>query len=173
MIEEGCDAGIIAGHIADESIIARSLGSIRRCLVAAPAYLHGRPPATRPEQIKDWAWLALSSASFGGAKEVTLFSMKGEESFSIAPIMISEGVTSLREATRMGTGIAVLPLWLIEEDLLSGRLIRILPKWWAQELSTHIVYPVQRRLPQRVRTFIDFAVEYMTPVLRPATKASK
>lgn len=173
MIEEGCDAGIIAGHIADESIIARSLGPIRRCPVAAPAYLHGRHPVTRPEQIKDWAWLALSSASFGGAKEVTLFSTKGEESISISPIMISEGVTSLREVVRMGTGIAVIPLWLIEEDLLSGRLIHILPKWWAKELPVHIVYPVQRRLPQRVRTFIDFAVEYMTPVLRPAAKTSK
>jgi DNA-binding transcriptional LysR family regulator len=64
----------------------------------------------------------------------------------------------VREAVRLGTGIAVLPLWLIEEDLLSGRLIRI--------------YPVQRRLSQCVRTFIDFAVEYMTPVLRPATKSS-
>jgi DNA-binding transcriptional LysR family regulator len=73
----------------------------------------------------------------------------------------------------MGTGIAVLPLWLIEVDLLSGRLIRILPKWWTRELPAHIVYPVERRLPQRVRTFIDFAVEYMTPVLRPATMASK
>jgi DNA-binding transcriptional LysR family regulator len=173
MIEEGCDAGIIAGRIADESIIARSLGPIRRCPVAAPAYLHGRHPVTRPEQIKDWAWLALSSASFDGAKEVTLFSTKGEERFSISPIMISEGVTSLREAVRMGTGIAVLPFWLIEEDLLSGRLIRILPKWRARELPAHIVYPVQRRLPQRVRAFIDFAVEYMTPVLGPATKSSK
>ena len=79
----------------------------------------------------------------------------------------------MREAVRLGTGIAVLPLWLIEEDLLSGRLIRILPKWWARELPTQIVFPVDRRLPQRVRTFIDFAVEYMPPVLRPATKSSK
>jgi len=65
----------------------------------------------------------------------------------------------VREAVRLGTGIAVLPPWLIEEDLLSGRLIRI--------------YPVQRRLTQRVRTFIDFVVEYMPPVLRPTTKSSK
>ena len=170
MIEEGCDAGIIAGRMVDESIIARSLGPIRRCPVAAPAYLHGRQSATRPEQIKNWAWLALASASFGGAKEVTLYSTKGEERFAISPIMISEGVTSLREAVRMGVGVAVLPFWLIEEDLLSGRLIRILPKWWAKELEAHIVYPVERRLPQRVRTFIDFAVEYMTSVLRPSTK---
>ena len=79
----------------------------------------------------------------------------------------------MREAVRLGTGIAVLPLWLIEEDLLSGRLIRILPKRWARELPVRIVYPEQRRLSQRVRTFIDFVVEYMPPVLRPATKSSK
>lgn len=168
MLEEGCDAGIIAGRVTDESIVARQLGPIQRYPVAAPSYLHERAPLTRPAQLEKCKWLALSGESFGGAREVTLISAKGDARFSIAPILVSEGVTSLREAVRMGLGVAVLPLWLIEEDLLSGRLVRVLPKWWAEELVAHIVYPVDRHLPQRVRSFIDFAVEYMMPVLKPA-----
>ena len=81
--------------------------------------------------------------------------------------MISEGVTSLREAMLTGLGITVLPEWLIEGDLVSGRLVRVLPKWRARELPVHVVYPAQRRLPLRVRTFIDFAVNHMTTVLNP------
>ena len=80
--------------------------------------------------------------------------------------MVSEGVTSMREAARMGLGVAVLPEWLIEEDIVSGRLVRVLPKWQARELPAHLVYPVQRRLPLRVRTFIDFAANYMVTVLK-------
>jgi DNA-binding transcriptional LysR family regulator len=55
---------------------------------------------------------------------------------------------------------------LVEDDLLSGRLMRVLPKWQARELPVHVVYPAQRRLPLRVRSFIDFAIEYMSTVLK-------
>jgi DNA-binding transcriptional LysR family regulator len=75
--------------------------------------------------------------------------------------------TSPREAIRMGLGVAVLPEWLIEDDLVSGRLVRVLPKWQARELPAHVVYPAQRRLPLRVGTSIDFAVNYMSTVLKP------
>ncbi|XHR28653.1 MAG: LysR family transcriptional regulator [Chthoniobacteraceae bacterium] len=167
MIEEGCDAGIIAGTLADESVIARPLGHIRRYPVASPAYLRGREKVSAPEEIRAWAWLALSSSQFGGSKEVTLYANGQERSFPIQPVMISEGVTSLREAARMGLGIAILPDWLIEEDLVAARLVRVLPQWWAQDLPAHLVYPVQCRLPQRVRTFIHFAADYMKTVLKP------
>jgi DNA-binding transcriptional LysR family regulator len=168
MLEEGCDAGILAGRVTDESIVARQLGPIQRYPVAAPSYLHGHKLLTRPEQLEACTWLALSGENFGGAREVRLISAQGDARFPITPILVTEGVTSLREAVRMGLGVAVLPLWLIEEDLLSGRLVRVLPRWWAEKLIAHIVYPADRHLPQRVRSFIDFAAEYMTPVLRPA-----
>jgi DNA-binding transcriptional LysR family regulator len=167
MIEEGCDAGIIAGVLADESVVARSLGAITRYPVAAPAYLEHRKAPAKPADLGAWAWLALASSQFGGAKTVTLRSDAAEQSFAIDPVMVSEGVTSLREAARIGLGIAILPEWLIEEDLVAGRLVRVLPTWEAPALPAHLVYPVQRRLPLRVRRFIDFAASYMTTVLKP------
>jgi DNA-binding transcriptional LysR family regulator len=109
----------------------------------------------------------LSNLQFGGSNSVDLYSAQDEQRLEIKPVMISEGVTSLREAIRMGLGIAVLPEWLMEDDLVSGRLVRVLPKWQARELPAHIVYAAQRRLPLRVRTFIDFAVNYMNTVLKP------
>jgi DNA-binding transcriptional LysR family regulator len=167
MIEEGCDAGIIAGNLTDDSVIARSLGRIERYPVVAPAFLSERKAPKNPADIQEWPWLSLSNAQFGGAKLVELHSAQGLKTFRIEPVMVSEGVTSLREAARMGLGVAVLPQWLIEEDIHSGRLVRVLPKWQAKALPAHVVYPGQRRLPLRVRVFIDFAVHYMTTVLKP------
>jgi len=94
------------------------------------------------------------------------------QSGSIHPIHRGQlwGVTSLREAILTGLGITVLPEWLIEGDLVSGRLVRVLPKWKARELPVHVVYPAQRRLPLRVRTFIDFAVDYMSTALKPGKR---
>jgi DNA-binding transcriptional LysR family regulator len=81
-------------------------------------------------------------------------------------VLISEGVTSIREAVRAGLGVAVLPDWLIQEDLLSGRLVRVLPQWKAKDLPIHVVYAGQRLLPARVSAFIDFVVNYMTNELK-------
>jgi DNA-binding transcriptional LysR family regulator len=74
-------------------------------------------------------------------------------------------MTSVFEAVRAGLGVAVLPDWMIREDLLSGRLERVLPQWTAKDLPVHVVYAGARLLPTRVRTFIDFAVSYLTKEL--------
>jgi DNA-binding transcriptional LysR family regulator len=156
----------VAGDITDDSVIARPAGAIMRYLAASPALVKARPPVTEPANLKSWPWLVLSGARFGVSDKVTLSSpKKTDQTIPMKPVLVSEGVTSLREAARAGLGIAVLPDWLIHEDILSGRLIRVLPQWNAKELPCHVVYQGHRILPVRVRTFIDFAVAYMTTEL--------
>jgi DNA-binding transcriptional LysR family regulator len=168
MIEEGCDAGIIVGNLTDDTVVARSAGQIRRFPVVAPSFLSQQRKAPKsPADIQPWPWLTLSNPQFGVSNSVDLYSAQGEQRLEVRPVMISEGVTSLREAILTGLGITVLPEWLVEGDLVSGRLVRVLPKWRARELPVHVVYPAQRRLPLRVRTFIDFAVNYISTVLKP------
>ena len=165
MLEEGRDVGIVAGHLTDDTVIARSVGEIKRSLCASPELLRIQGVPATPQDLQQWPWLGLSNAQFGGDK-VTLFSAEQRrQTLDIKPVLRSEGVTSLREAGRMGLGISVLPDWLIGEDLASGRLVRVLCNWLPVSLPAHIVYPVQRRLPQRVRTFIEFATAYMKAVL--------
>jgi DNA-binding transcriptional LysR family regulator len=167
MLEEGCDVGIIAGVITDDTVVAQSIGAIKRYLVASPALLNTYKVVSKPIELQPWPWLTLSGAQFIGGRTVTLYSSEQKkQKLTITPVLTSEGVTSLREAARMGLGIAVLPEWLIAEDIVSKRLIRVLPKWRAEDLPAHIVYPVQRHLPLRVHTFIDYATDYMRTVLK-------
>ncbi len=103
---------------------------------------------------------------FWSAKEVKPFAHnRDEQTLHISPMLTSEGVTSIREAVRAGLGLAVLPDWLIREDLRSRRLVRGLKQWNANDLPVHVVYLGHRLLPARVRAFIDFAVSYMTKEL--------
>jgi DNA-binding transcriptional LysR family regulator len=167
MIEEGCDVGIIAGDLADQSVVARPLGLMTRCLAASPAFVKSRKAIRTPQDLQSWPWMVLSGAQFGATKEVRLRCPDQEEQvLHVVPVMTAEGVGSLREAARMGLGVAVMPDWLIEEDIVSGRLVRVLPQWQAQHLPAHIVYPAPRRLPARVRSFIDFAAAYMATLLK-------
>jgi len=168
MIQEGCDVGILPGKITDESVIARPAGLISLHLAASPALVKSRPKVKNLSDLKTWPWIAISGSQFWSAKEITLWSDAGaEENLPISPVLISEGVTSTREAVRAGLGVAVLPDWLIQNDLLSGRLVRVLPRWRAKDLPISVVYFRQRLLPARVSAFIDFAVRYMTNELKP------
>lgn len=166
MIREGCDVGILPGTITDESVVARPAGMIGLHLAAAPSLVDGRPAVKKPSDLKAWPWVALAGTQFWSAKEIKLFGRNGnEQALRISPILISEGVTSIREAVRDGLGVAVLPDWLIREDLLAGKLVRVLPGWRARDLPIHVVYAGQRLLPARVRAFIDFAIGYMSKEL--------
>lgn len=166
MIREGCDVGIQPGKITDESVVARPAGMITLHLAAAPSLLGDLPPPEKPADVRAWPWIGLAGRQFWSAKEIHLTSLQGaEEVIAISPILVCEGVTSIWEAVRSGLGVAVLPDWMIEEDLISGRLVRVLPEWKARDLPIHVVYAAQRLLPLRVSAFIDYAVEYMTKEL--------
>jgi DNA-binding transcriptional LysR family regulator len=170
MIQEGCDVGILPGKITDESVVARPAGKITLYLAAAPSLIKSRPAVKKLGDLKSWPWIAIAGPQFWSAKEITLFAKnRAEQTLRISPVLISEGVTSIREAVRAGLGLALLPDWLIREDLLTGQLVRVLPRWNARKLPVHIVYAGHRLLPTRVRAFIDFALSYMTKELGGST----
>jgi DNA-binding transcriptional LysR family regulator len=159
MIQEGCDVGILPGKITDESVIARPAGVIRLHLAAAPALVKSRPAVKSLANLKSWPWISLAGSQFWNAREITLFSRDGQEqTLRISPVLISEGVTSIREAVRDGLGVALLPDWLIKDELASGDLVHVLPGGKAKDLPIHVVYAGQRVLSIRVSAFIDFAV---------------
>ena len=80
-------------------------------------------------------------------------------------MLISEGVTSIREAVRAGLGLAVLPDWLTRGGLFPDDSCSSCRSGTRKDLPVHVVYGGHRLLPARVRAFIDFAVSYMTKEL--------
>lgn len=162
MIQEGCDVGILPGKITDESVIARPAGAMTLHLAASSALVKSRPAVKDLADLKSWPWISVAGSQFWSAREITLFGRDGSgQTLRISPVLIAEGVTSVREAVRDGLGVALLPDWLIKDELDSGDLVQVLPKWKAKDLPIHVVYAGQRVLPTRVSAFIDFAVRYL------------
>lgn len=169
MIREGCDVGVVPGKITDESVIARPAGLIDLEIVAAPSLVAGRAKVKKPADLNTWPWIGLAGSHFWNASEIPLFGRGGAEHvLRISPVLVSEGVTSMREAARTGLGISIQPEWLVSEDLDEGRLVRVLPSWRPKQLPVQVVYAGHRLLPTRARAFVDFAVEFMKKELGSA-----
>lgn len=167
LIGEGFDAGVVVGDLTDDAVVALPAGNVERCPVASPALLKAKSPPRTPAELAELPWLSLAEPQFGGARKVVLESQgKPPVQLDIAPVLVSEGAFSLAEAARIGLGAAVLPDWLIADDLASGTLVRLLPRWRAQPLPIHVIYLSHRKLPARVRSFVDFALGYLSRELR-------
>ncbi|HKJ88320.1 MAG TPA: LysR substrate-binding domain-containing protein, partial [Gammaproteobacteria bacterium] len=66
---------------------------------------------------------------------------------------------ALRTAAVAGLGVALLPTFIVGDDLRAGRLRTLLSGYRTRELSIYVVYPERRHLPSKVRAFVDFLAE--------------
>jgi DNA-binding transcriptional LysR family regulator len=169
LVEERFDLGLRAGVLADSTLIARNLGTIKWFLVASPGYLKKRGRPRLPEDLKkhdcllfgptghNTAELRLHNASSGSAD--------GEQSKQLTvPARIMTGDTGVLHAAAVaGLGIAVLPAFQCVADLRSRKLERVLTDWGPAATPMHIVYPSIRHVSPKVTSFVEHLQQRMTP----------
>jgi len=159
LVAEGFDLALRAGSLEDSSLIARRLGDSRLLLCAAPSYLerHGSPQ--NPKELQEHSCLAYpgsdgrSTLQFSSSNNLSQVEIKGR--------LVANSMDTLREATIAGLGIAALPSSLCHESLKSGELAEIMPEWQLPAGGIYAVYPSQRHLTLKVRSFIDFISEHL------------
>lgn len=143
---------------APASLISRTLTSVQEVVVASPAYLarHGTPHV--PTDLAKHELIALADGArvweFDIGDALRRINVNG--SFS------ASSYSTMRVATQSGMGIALLPQPLVEEDIANGTLLPLLTqhKINGGQHEISIVYPSRNYLTTRVRSFIDFTVDY-------------
>jgi len=66
----------------------------------------------------------------------------------------ANNAAAVRAMVLAGAGVAVLPDYLAEEDIRSGRLVVLLAQYRLPQGGIHAVYP-GKQPPAKVRSFID------------------
>lgn len=159
LVEEGFDVGIMpARDMRSASIVSRRLTNSCMMVCATPKYLatHGTP--THPEHLAGHACLSLPSASW--ADENLFAGPEGAIRIRPTKVIVANNVEMLRQLALLDMGIAVLPRYLVNDDLKEGLLVPLLGSYRLPEVEFSIVYPSRRHLPVKVRTFVDHLVEH-------------
>lgn len=73
---------------------------------------------------------------------------------------VSNNGNCLRVAASQGIGIVLQSLSLLQENIDNGSLIKILEDDQPKARPIHMLYPVKKKLPLKVRLFIDFISTY-------------
>lgn len=157
LVEGGFDVAIRGGTLPDSALIARKLAPLHSVLCAAPDYIaeHGHP--SEPADLLNHNCIHYSYSS--GAAGWTLLGPNEPVTVRTSGNYQVNNSEALREVLIGKCGIGRLPTFVAGPDILSGRLIRVLPQFRMSSQSLYSVFPERRHMPAKVRVFLDFAVE--------------
>jgi DNA-binding transcriptional LysR family regulator len=155
IVEENYDLAIrISGPPTDKSTIWRKIRPVPRLLVASPSFLVQNGTPKLPEDLATLECLSYHDQS---KTETWELSRPGQTRTVEANgrFSINNGDFLCRLAVA-GEGIALLPRFIVEDELRAGSLVEVLPGWTTPEIWLTLYYPPYEHLPLRVATFSDF-----------------
>lgn len=157
LVADGFDVALrICGPLVDSSLVARLLSVSPLVLVAAPAYVFKCGLPRRVVELKEHRLLTHASAP-----KWSLVSAGGESiTLDCHSSFHTDTITALHACALAGAGIAAFTLATVQDDLLTGRLVRILPEYTLGVRHYYALYPHARNLPAKVRAFVDYMAQY-------------
>jgi len=155
IIGEGFDAAIRIAVLPDSSLVARRLCEMPIYLLAAPSYLkaHGRP--RHPLQLREHLGL---SYSYQLTQDTWRFRKRTGETTNVRPVgpLRANNGEALLPALVAGTGLGLLPEFIVRDALKSKKLEIVLPEWSHPAGAVHLVTPPGGPKPKRVDVLADF-----------------
>jgi len=157
LVDEGADVAIRIGELPDSTMQAVRVGQVRRVICASPDYLarHGIPKS--PDDLH--AHTIISASSVTPQPEWKLLENGELRTLRLQARMITTTNDSALAAAAGGFGITRLLSYQVAEHLRAGKLKTVLPEFEPAVLPVHVVHREGRKAPQRVRAFLDLAIE--------------
>ncbi|NOX76582.1 MAG: LysR family transcriptional regulator [Gammaproteobacteria bacterium] len=162
LIEERIDIAVRLGTLQDSSYIARQIKKLEFYVCASPRYLSKKGKPGSPQEIKDHNcllflrnkqnvnWLFKDSAD-----EITETTISGK--------CLVTNSRAIKQCAIAGMGLALLPDWLVCDDIRSGSLVRLFDEFDVATTDYNgaiwFLYPSREYVPIKTRIFMDHLLE--------------
>jgi DNA-binding transcriptional LysR family regulator len=156
LVEEGIDAAVRIGGLAESSLRMRSVGATRRVLVASPTYLAARKRVRLPEDLREHALIQVTPLT--PLPEWRFYRKNGRQRLPFHPVFITNSADAAIVHARRGGGIAMVLSYQVADLVESGELMTVLPKYGPPPSPIYVAYPSTREPSANVRAFIDMVV---------------
>ncbi|MBB6560099.1 DNA-binding transcriptional LysR family regulator [Acidovorax soli] len=165
-IDEFDVALMVAGEDFDANIVARALLHGEAIVVASPEYLARKGVPRDPADLLQHEYLrdtgAPTRAEMGGGRKLRLHPAVGDgdwQEVDAPAVLQSDSSGVLLRAALDGAGLAVTSRLLVQEHLVHGELVHVLPDWIVSRYTVYAALPSGRMLPARTKVFLDFLSE--------------
>lgn len=154
LVEEGIDVALRIGGLPPSGLVALRIGHVRRVVCASPAYLEQNGIPKVPADLIHHKIISIAGVTpntewrFGEAQEQTV---------RLKPRLSVSNVGAGLELARRGWGITRALSYQVGPDLQAGSLQTMLESYEPARLPVHLVHQEGRRVPAKLRCFLDFA----------------
>ena len=159
LVRQRVDLAIRLGPSRDKDLIGTRLMDVCYRVVASPEYLSRRPKPEYPEELSGHSCVLLALPEYRTRWLFRDASQRVQEVLVQGKLVISPAL-AVREAARQSHGPALLPNWMIDTDIETGRLVDLFPAYEVAATSfdtgAWLLYPSRSYLPRKVRIMIDF-----------------
>lgn len=165
LVEQGIDAAVRIGDLADSSLIARRIGTSHRQIVAHRRYLRSLPKGLsiprKPEDLPLHNCIVYTELAMRNNWPFTAGAGAPEPEGTTRIVRVEGNLQTnssevIRAATLSGMGIAYAPDWLFDEEVASGEVQPLLTDWRPPPIPVHLVSPRERRNSAKVRAFAQY-----------------
>ncbi|MDM9627007.1 LysR family transcriptional regulator [Rhizobium sp. S152] len=156
IVREGFDAGIRLEESLEADMIAvRASPNLTTVIAGSPDYFVRHPKPLHPSDLVHHR--CIKRRFTNGTIYRWEFEKDGRELVVPVdgPLIVSEDRLALIAALN-GAGLAYLFDLRVEDELASGKLVRVLEDWCAPYPGPFIYYPSRRQMRPALRAFIDF-----------------
>jgi DNA-binding transcriptional LysR family regulator len=165
VIEEGFDAVVRFADAGDTRLMSRALGTYRRRLVAAPAYLAAKGVPKTPDDLKAHACL---HHKFPTSRRFEQWPVPPEQAgveIELPKTAVASTLEPLIYMAEQGLGIAYLPDFAIGRQLREGLLVTVLDDYTDRSGPLRVLWPSSRHLAPKLRAFVDFLAANLIPAV--------
>jgi DNA-binding transcriptional LysR family regulator len=162
LVAERIDVAVRLAPAIEGDLIVTKLADTHYRIVASPSYVETAKPLATPQDLSGHGCLVFTFRPF---RSRWIFRDR-QGAMTEVPIRAAIAVSpagSLRESAIAGLGPALLPDWLVDEDIAAGRLVRLFADHAVTattfDTAAWIVYPTRAYLPAKVRFMVDFLKE--------------
>lgn len=153
LIEEGMDLAVRIGKLPDSSLVAVTVGALRRVVCASPAYLARKGTPHAPADLASHDCIGFTQESPGEtAWRFTTGSVR------VRPRLVTNSAEAAVASAGEGNGITRVLTYQIERELAAGRLVLLLQGFEPPPSPVHLVYPEARLSVAKARAFVDLVV---------------
>lgn len=159
-LEEGFDLCVGAWPVSYPNVIDVPLCRYELITCCAPSYLKDRARPQHPTELVDHPCLttALFRTTWGFTHA------RGSMNIEVHSRLQSSDSSMVRDAARMGLGIAILPRFLVDEDLRKGTLVPLLEDFPVTPYWIKVSVPRMKMTRPAVRELVAHLKASMQPV---------
>ncbi|WP_457301564.1 LysR family transcriptional regulator [Phyllobacterium sp. P5_D12] len=159
LVEEGFDLAIRITRMQDSSLIAKRLAPFRVIACGTRELIERVGKPERPEQLSSLPCIVDTN---NRSRNTWQFQKENGPSISVqlsGPMEINSPLAT-RRAALAGLGFALLPDFIAQPDIESGRLVAVLEEFVMHDAGIYAVYPHRRYLPAKVRVLVDYLTKW-------------